>query len=241
MDKNEDRNGKEKYGKLTGLGVGPGDPELMTLKAVRLIQENTCFAVPGKGHDGEQVCDSMAWKIAVQAVPELKEKRTLLLPMPMVRDAQELSGKHREAADIVEEVLKTGENVVFLTLGDPALYSTYTWLQKIIEEDGFETDMVSGVTSFSAAAAALNEPLTLWNEPLHIIPAAHEPDIRFMAGENYVLMKTGKCLKEMTEKAYEAGRKVSGVENCGLENEKIWHDASGVPEEAGYFSLLLIK
>ena len=101
-------------GILYGVGVGPGDPELMTLKAVRLIKENDIIAVPGV-----EVRETVAYKIAVQAVPELAKKELLPIYMPMTHDKAELELNHEKGAKALEAALDTGKNVVFLTLGFP--------------------------------------------------------------------------------------------------------------------------
>ena len=98
-------------GILYGVGVGPGDPELMTLKAVRLIKENDIIAVPGA-----DVRETVAYKIAVQAVPELADKELLPIYMPMTHDKAELELNHEKGAKALEAALDTGKNVVFLTL-----------------------------------------------------------------------------------------------------------------------------
>lgn len=85
-------------GILFGTGIGPGDPELMTLKAVRLIRENDTIAVPG-----EKPEESIAYQIAVQAVPELAEKELVAIPMPMTKNAKELEENHRRGAEKIEE------------------------------------------------------------------------------------------------------------------------------------------
>ena len=113
-------------GILYGAGVGPGDPELMTLKAVRLIRENEVIALPGP-----DARETVAYQIAVQALPELAEKNLLSVDMPMTHDKEEMNRNHQKAADIIEAYLKEGKNVVFLTLGDPTIYSTYLYVQKI--------------------------------------------------------------------------------------------------------------
>ena len=110
-------------GILYGVGVGPGDPELMTLKAVRLIKENDIIAVPGA-----DVRETVAYKIAVQAVPELADKELLPIYMPMTHDKAELELNHEKGAKTLEATLDTGKNVVFLTLGDPTIYSTFTYV-----------------------------------------------------------------------------------------------------------------
>ena len=111
--------------KLYGIGVGPGDPELMTLKAVRLIGECDYVAVPKSG-DGEGV----AKQIARQAVRDFDQKQLLEVSMPMTRDPQVLEESHRRAAEQIEACLSAGKSVAFLTLGDPAIYSTYIYVHK---------------------------------------------------------------------------------------------------------------
>ncbi len=223
-------------GILYGVGVGPGDPELMTLKAVHLIRETEIIAVPGT-----EPKETVAYQIAVQAVPQLAEKTLLPVPMPMTHDREEMRRNHKKGAALLESYLKQGKNIVFLTLGDPCVYSTYTYLQKIIVSDGYQTALVSGITSFCAAAARLNLPLSEWNEPLHILPAAHHPDASLQAPGNYVLMKAGRKMSQVKEILKSSGRDVYMVENCGMENEHVYHGAEEIPDNAGYYSLIIAK
>ena len=171
-----------------GVGVGPGDPELMTFKAARLIRDNEVIAVPGKTAE-----DSVAYKIAFGAVPEIAEKTLVPVFMPMVRDRAKL------------------------------------------------TELVSGVTSFCAAAARLNIPLTEWNEPLHVIPASHNTKEPLNLPGTYVLMKSASHMKETKDILIASGRKTCCVENCGMENEKVYRSAEEIPDDAGYFSLVIVK
>ena len=148
-----------------GVGVGPGDPEYMTLKAVRLIRENEVIAVPGKVPK-----ETVAYQIAVRAVPEMAEKELVPIYMPMVKDRQRIDLEHRKGAEIIKAYLDRGRNVVFLTLGDPTIYCTFSYLQHYLEADGYPVELVSGITSFCAAAARLNLPLAEWDEAIHIVP-----------------------------------------------------------------------
>lgn len=223
-------------GTLYGVGIGPGDPELMTLKAVRLIRENMIIAVPGADPK-----ETVAYKIAVQAVPELAEKELLPIYMPMTHDPEELEKSHAKGAQTLEEVLDKGKNIVFLTLGDPCVYSTFSYLQKRVEKDGYHTELVSGITSFCAAAARLNIPLSEWNEQLHVIPAVHRLDSTLNESGNYILMKSGKKMNQVKEILAQSGRDVLMVENCGMENEHIYRSVEEIPDDAGYYSLIIAK
>lgn len=223
-------------GTLYGAGVGPGDPELMTLKTVRLIRENEVIALPGAVAE-----ETVAYQIAVRAVPELADKTLLSVEMPMTHDQDEMNRNHDRAADAVEEYLKKGQNVVFLTLGDPTIYSTYLYVQKRIIARGYATELVSGITSFCAAAARTNTPLVEWNEQLHIIPAVHRLDNRLEAPGNYVLMKSGKKMSQVKELLAASGKDVVMVENCGMENEHIYRGIGEIPDNAGYYSLIIAK
>ncbi len=215
-------------GILYGVGVGPGDPELMTLKAVRMIRENEVIAVPGAN-----VRETVAYKIAVQAAPELAEKELLPIYMPMTHD--------KKGALEMEAYLKEGKNVVFLTLGDPTIYSTFTYLQKIVESHGFQTALVSGITSFCAAAARINQPLVEWNQQLHVLPAVHQLDSRLEQPGTYVLMKSGRKMEQVKDILRASGRQTVMVENCGMENEHIYRSTEEIPDDAGYYSLIVAK
>lgn len=223
-------------GILYGVGVGPGDPEYMTLKAVRLIRENEVIAVPG-----ETAQETVAYKIAVQAVPELADKELLPVFMPMVMDRAEMERNHEKAADAVEAYLKQGKNVVFLTLGDPTVYSTYMYVQHRIEARGYQSELVSGITSFCAAAARANISLVEWNEQLHVLPAVHRLDNELDQPGNYVLMKSGRKMGQVKEMLRKSGRDVVMVENCGMETEHIYHSVDEIPDDAGYYSLIIAK
>lgn len=223
-------------GVLYGVGVGPGDPEYMTLKAVRLIRENEVIAVPGPVAE-----ETVAYKIAVQAVPELADKELVPILMPMTHDRAVMEQNHDEAADTVEGYLKVGKNVVFLTLGDPTVYSTYMYVQKRIEERGYHTELVSGITSFCAAAARANTSLVEWSEQLHVLPAVHKLDSELDLPGNYVLMKSGKKMGQVKEILRRSGRDVVMVENCGMDTEKVYHSVDEIPDDAGYYSLIIAK
>ena len=214
-----------KKGIAYGVGVGPGDPELMTLKACRLIRENDVIALPGK-----EPKETVAYKIAVEAVPELADKELIPVYMPMVMDREVQRENHRKGAKLMESYLEQGRNVVYLT-----------YLQDYLEADGYETQLVSGITSFCAAAARLNIPLVEWNEPLHVLPALHKLGDEMALPGTYALMKSGSHMKEVKDMLRASGKDVQMVEDCGMPSEKIYRSVEEIPDEAGYFSLIIAK
>ena len=224
-------------GKLYGIGVGPGDPELLTLKAVRIIRESEVIAVPGTVKE-----ESVAYKIVKQAVPELDEKEIIAVPMPMTKDKALLEESHEKGAKMVEEILDSGRNVAFLTLGDPTVYATYIYIHKRVEKAGYDTEIISGITSFCAVAARLNIGLVEKAEPLHVIPASYQIEDALKLPGTKVLMKAGKKMKSVKEtlKAM-PDCQVMMIENCGMENEKIYRSADEIDENAGYYSLIIVK
>ena len=141
-------------GKLYGVGVGPGDPELLTLKALRLVKEAEVIALPGQVPE-----DTVAFKIVEGAYPELGKKELLAVPFPMSKDPEVLKSYHDAGADKVKAVLDQGKDVVFLTLGDPTVYSTYLYIHHRLVAQGYETEIVCGITSFCAVSARLNTGL----------------------------------------------------------------------------------
>lgn len=223
-------------GTAYGVGVGPGDPELMTLKAIRRIRESDVIALPG-GDPAQTV----AYRIAVAAVPELAEKTLISLDAPMVRDRERLAEAHQRSARRIEEWLDRGKDVVCLTLGDPSIYCTFSAVQRCLEADGYETALVPGVPSFCAAAARLNVPLVEGDEPLRVVPAGHHPREALDGPGTVVLMKAGRRMAAVKDALRRSGRRVGMVENCAMEGERVCRGVEAIPDDAGYFSLIIAK
>lgn len=197
-------------GRFYCVGVGPGDPELLTLKGYRILREVPVICYPESAQDRE----SIARSIVSALVGEGKEY--LGLRFPMVRDRAALEPHWEEAAERVLAQLVRGRDVAFITLGDPAFYSTYGYLvKKLREKDpGVRMETVPGVTSFSAGAAALNLTLAEGGERVAVIPAGADP-----AGlgetlrdfESVVLLKVHRAFPRLLEILDEAGRRGESV------------------------------
>ncbi len=141
-------------GKIYGVGVGPGDPELLTIKAARLIKNAGVIGIPA---EHKETCK--AYQIAAGAVEEIREKEVVPFPFLMTRDPERLKESHDRLAEKAAGYLDQGRDLVLLTLGDPTVYSTYMYLHRRLAAMGYEAEIVSGVTSFCAAAARLSVSL----------------------------------------------------------------------------------
>lgn len=243
-------------GRFIGIGVGPGDPELLTIKAVKLIRKCHVAAVPvsDPGLKGpvyeEASADStygaylekcVAYQIALAAAPELTEKAKLFLPMPMIKEKAVLKEIHDIDAMAAEEILDDGKDIVFLTLGDPTVYSTCMYVHKRLVRDGYPTVLVPGIPSFCAAASRLNIPLAENREEIHILPASYGIEESLHLPGTKILMKAGRKMPEVKQILMEEKMDVRMVENCGMEEERIYCRAEDIPEQAGYYSLLIVK
>ncbi len=154
-----------RQGILYGIGVGPGDPELLTFKAVSALRASDIVAVPRSG-GSEQAALNTAERY-------VRNKPILYCDMPMTRDKKVRDEAHDKAADEICSYLGKGKNVAFLTIGDPSIYSTYWYVHKRVKARGYDAFIIPGVTSFCAAAAAAGRALCMDDEMLYIIPASY--------------------------------------------------------------------
>lgn len=227
-----------KKGRFYGVSVGPGDPELLTLKGKRIIEDCPVMAVPvtGKG-------TSVALHIVEKAM-DISEKAILTLTFMMTTDENILEENHKREAMRVIELLDKGIDVAMLNLGDVSIYSTFGCLHKIIGEAGYETEMVPGVPSFCCAAAVLKTSLAAGKEPLHIIPSGCESLESSLSLEGTkVLMKIGSGLPQVKSMLREKGLvdKASLVVNCGFPQQRVYENMEDAADYEGYFAIIVVK
>ena len=232
---------KEK-GILYGIGVGPGDPELLTLKAVRALGEvDVVFAAASTKNDY-----STALSIAR---PHLKaDVRVEQLGFPMTKDKNALEKAWRENAEIVARELDRGLNGAFLTLGDPLTYSTYGYLQRTLLDLDPEVRLqaIPGITSFHAAAAHIGLVLAESKESLLITSGVADPQVleaQLDVADNAVILKAYKNFEEIraTLERLRLDDKTVLVSRLGMEGESILMDIKDAPAKPHYFSLALVK
>ncbi len=229
-------------GTLYGIGVGPGDPELLTMKAVRVLGEvDVVFAAASTKNDY-----STAFAIAE---PHMKEGvRVETLGFPMTKDQDELEKAWKLNAEVVAAVLNRGENAAFLTLGDPLTYSTYGYLQRtLLSIDGtIKLQAIPGITSFHAAASKIGLVLTESKESLLITSGVADPDkleAQLDVADNAVILKAYKNFEDIrgTLDKLRLADKTVLVSRLGMDGETILMDIKDAPKTPHYFSLALVK
>lgn len=224
-------------GKLYGVSIGAGDPQLMTLKTVRILKDCGIIAAPRT--NGKE---SLALSIAAQAV-DMSGKHIVYLDYPMTRDSELIDRNCGKAADMLCAELEKGD-VAVPTLGDISVYSTFMRTAGIVRVAGFDVEICAGVTSFSAAASALGIPLCLGNDPLHIIPYGCEnmEKLLDMRGTK-VIMKAGRHAGKLIELLRRKGlaEQTFAAENCGLPDERLYRSLDDIDGETGYFTVFIVS
>lgn len=227
----------ENKGKLYGIGVGPGDMELLTLKAARILKEVDVICAPHAGTEKE----SIALSIIQPLLDEREKKAMVVQPLfPMKEDVNHLKKHWMEAAFIISDYLNHGKDVAFITLGDPSIFSTFTYVQKNLDGK-YDIEVIPGITSFTACAAAIGEPLIEKDETLTIVPKIDKSikDI-IDKSDNFVFMKTSRNSRKVENKILKDPREktVYSVENCTMEDEKI---VEGFSNEKPYLTTTIVK
>ena len=223
-------------GTLYGIGVGPGDPELMTLKAHRLIAAARVVAYPAPD-DG----DSFARQIAAGTIPREAEEIPMIVPMRAERfPAQQV---YAEAAERIAGHLDQGTDVAVLCEGDPFFYSSFMYLFARLGAR-FPVEIVPGVTSLTACAAALKHPLTARNDVLTVLPgplADAEMRPRIEAAEAIAIIKVGRHLPRIRALLEAMGLTGNAgyIERASLGAEHV-SSLEEAPEKAPYFSMILV-
>ncbi len=229
-------------GNFYGIGVGPGDSELLTIKAARIIKSVDCIFAPR--------ADSKASSLALDIVKDVCEgKRVIEQVYPMVRDKAKLEAAWLASAKEIEREITAGNSVAYLTIGDPLTFSTYCYLlqqlSKIIPSQKIHT--IPGITSYNAAASLANFSLIEQSEKLAIIPVSKNIDeLRPILNsfDTVILMKVAKKLDEVIELLED----MELIDNSlfasyiGFKNEFITRDLLSLKGAGkGYLSVIIVR
>ena len=231
-------------GTLYGVGVGPGDPELLTVKAARLIMESAVIAYL-QDTSGE----SMARRIAADAIaagsnPAQQEEA---VTMPMCDSRDQANAVYDEAAERFAAHLDQGRDVVFLCQGDPFFFGSFSYVHERLDPS-YHSEIVPGITAISACAALSGRPLALLAENVAVISGRRgDEDIlqTLEKFDNVAIMKPGRRRPALLKLIESAGRTGDAryIEYAGQTNEKLVADITTLaPDEKGpYFSLFLVS
>jgi len=248
-------------GRLYGIGVGPGDPELLTIKAVNAIEQCDVIAMPKTG-DGEKAAFSIVEQYLQNKqlqrnglqdnglqIKASQDKELLECTFVMTHDETQRKASRQAAATDIMQALDRGKDVGFITLGDPTTYSTYMYVHDIVTSKGYVTEIIPGITSYSAAAAAFGTALCEGEESLTITPGQKIIPERKIHNEamqtNKVIMKSGKHLKSLLEQlkadGYDHRTKIAC--RVSMEDQSLYNSISEYEKspETDYFTLVIVK
>jgi len=231
-------------GRIHAVGVGPGDPELLTRKAERVIREAAVICAPAATADDASYALSI-----VETFIDRDRQQILTKVFPMTRDEAVLDPLRRATAEELANHACAGRDVAFITIGDPLLYSTFQPIFRILGEEypHIPVEFVPGISSITAAAAAAGLPLALADETMAILPAtADEEKIlkALIAFDTIVLLKISRAFDQVYEmlKALKLEKNAVFVRRVGSREEEVFFDVSTlVGKKLDYLSLLIVK
>jgi precorrin-2/cobalt-factor-2 C20-methyltransferase len=231
-------------GTLYGIGVGPGDPELLTLKAVKVLGEVSHVFAASSSKNDYSLAESI---VAEHLPPGVPVER---LSFPMTYNSESLENAWTSNCERITQFLLQGDNVAFLTIGDPLTFSTFIYIMRKIEKRLPEVNIkvIPGITAFQAAAACATLPLAEGEESFTVMSMA-KGESRLKSAvefsENVVLMKTYKQFPKILSQIREEGLEEHCwlISRCGLEGEIVECDFDKLSkmEQPHYLSLMIIK
>lgn len=229
-------------GKLYGIGVGPGDPELLTIKAVELLKRCDHIFTPIAKEGGA----SVAFDIARRFIPATTPVTRLLFPM--LKDRQVLEQQWSENYRAMEAVVRAGRACVFITLGDSGTYSTFSVVMRYFKRfaPDLEIEVIPGITSYAYAAARAAMPLVEGNEIVSVVSANDSParlERIIDSSDTVVFLKTyrqrERLLKMLADRGL--GACCTYIQKCGLDGERVLCNLDGMAQSPEYLSLVVLK
>jgi precorrin-2/cobalt-factor-2 C20-methyltransferase len=235
---------KKRIGRLYGVGVGPGDPELITLKAYNLLSRVPVIFVPLKDKQSK----SYARSIVVNLIKK-PEGKIVGLVLPMLRNKGQLQGYWNQAASTIWRCLERGEDCAFVNVGDPLLYGTFVHIWETLQKNHPEVavEVIPGISSISAAAARAVVPLATSDERIAIISGNRDDRVIRETIKNFdtvVFMKMNNVFDKLLAilEELKLTEKCVYVRRCTTQDEEIVYDVSQMKgAKVDYFSLLILR
>jgi len=235
---------------LIGIGVGPGDVDLLTVKAVRAIQNADIIMCPASNENRP----SIAFTVVSPIIDKSKNQEIIKLIFPMTKDKDVLEATWKKNAKIMAETVLTGKNVVYLTVGDPFLYSTWIYMHKDLKENYPEMDIsvIPGIVSMFTFASKVGVSIAEGAEKVAIIPSCYDlSSVKEIAkhSESMIFLKDGRYFDQVIKILKESGFPNDSIfaigQDLGTENEIIRKMTLGEVNDSSlttkYFSILVVK
>ncbi len=235
---------------LIGIGVGPGDPELLTVKAVKAIQNADIIMCPASNEDRP----SIAFSVVSSIIDKSKNQEIIKLIFPMTKDKDVLEQTWKRNAKIMAETVLSGKNVVYLTVGDPFLYSTWIYMHKDLKENypDMNISVIPGIVSIFTFAAKVGVSVAEGAEKVAIIPSCYDlSSVKEIAkhAESMIFLKDGRYFDQVIKVLKESGFPDDSIfaigQDLGTENEIIRKMTLGEVNDGTlttkYFSILVVK
>jgi precorrin-2/cobalt-factor-2 C20-methyltransferase len=238
------RHGKKRIGRLYGVGVGPGDPELLTLRAYNLLSRISVIFVPLK----DEKSSSYARSIIKNLVKE-SDGKVVGVVLPMLRDKEQLTDYWLKATERIWQYLNKGQDCAFVNIGDPLLYGTFIHIFETLRKSHpeIEVEVIPGISSINAAAARAVVPLARNDERIAIISGNRADNVIRETLNNFdtvVFIKMNKAFDKLLAILEELNliEKCVYVRRCTTQEEEIIRDISKLKDEkVDYFSLLIVR
>lgn len=235
---------------LIGIGVGPGDPELLTVKAVKAIQNADIIMCPASKEDRP----SIALSVVDSLIDKSKNQEIVKLIFPMTKDQDVLKETWKRNAKIMAETVQSGKNVVYLTVGDPFLYSTWIYMHKDLTEKYPEMNIsvIPGIVSMFTFASKVGVSIAEGAEKVAIIPSCYDlSSVKEIAknSESMIFLKDGRYFDQVIDVLKDSGFPDNSIfaigQDLGTENEIIRKMTLGEVNDdtltTKYFSILVVK
>ncbi|WP_025436523.1 precorrin-2 C(20)-methyltransferase [Peptoclostridium acidaminophilum] len=227
-------------GKLYAVGVGPGDPELLTLKAARVLSQVDAVVCPSSAKG------KSSFALEIARIHIGKDAQIIEMTFPMEYEEGLMESCWRECASGIDKLLEQGMDVAFITLGDPMLYSTYINMMGYLGEPG-AAEIIPGVNSFSLAAARTRVPLAMGEQTLSIVPLGKNEnriECALESADNIVIMKpsalSGQLAREFSSRGLEGSFVLASM--CGTQSEEISRDIERLSaKRVPYLSTIIVK
>ena len=235
---------------LIGIGVGPGDPDLLTVKAVKAIQNADIIMCPASKEDRP----SIAFSVVSSLIDKSKNQEIVKLIFPMTKDKDVLEATWKKNAKIMAEKVLSGKNIVYLTVGDPYLYSTWIYMYKDLKENypDMEISVIPGIVSMFTFASKVGVSIAEGAEKVAIIPSCYDlTSVKEIAkhSETMVFLKDGRYFDKVIDVLKESGFPDDSIfaigQDLGTDHEIIRKMTLGEVNDKSlttkYFSILVVK